>query len=79
MLLKDIEYDVAHIISGHPITLTYDLYTEVEDSRALLVPTKDQVLDPFFPVANEHAFATPFLRCSKFQSSWQKVERLDLA
>jgi hypothetical protein len=41
VLLKDIEHEVAPIISGHRVTLTYDLYTEADDNGALLVAVKD--------------------------------------
>ncbi len=47
VLLKDVEHEVTPIISGHRVTLTYDLYTEVDDGGALLVPANDQILDPF--------------------------------
>ena len=60
VLLKDVEHEVTPIISGHRVTLTYDLYTEVDDGGALLVPANDQILDPFCPLANERAFHDAF-------------------
>ena len=58
---KDIEHaEVASIISGYRVTLTYDLYTGADNGGALLVPAKDYVLNSFCPLANEHPFRDTF-------------------
>ena len=54
--LKNIEHEVAPIISGYRVTLTYNLYAEADDGSALQASAKDRALNPFCPLANERAF-----------------------
>src|SRR5260221_6226285 len=56
VLLKDIEHEVAPIISGYRVTLTYNLYAEADDGSALQASAKDRALNTFCPLANAHAF-----------------------
>lgn len=54
-MLKDVEHEIAPVISGHQVTLTYDLYAEDD------VPTKvQQASESSLPLANERAFRNAF-------------------
>jgi hypothetical protein len=57
VLLKDVEYEVAPVTSGHRVTLTYDLYDENDDGP---VSTKPQHASESIPPANERAFHNAF-------------------
>jgi 2OG-Fe(II) oxygenase superfamily len=53
---SDTEHEVAPVVSGHRVTLTYNLY--FDDERA---PAKDLVTEPPIPqVTNENAFRSAF-------------------
>jgi hypothetical protein len=58
VLLKDVEHEVAPVISGHRVTLTYDLYAENDDGP---VSTKvQQASESIPPLANERTFHDAF-------------------
>ncbi|KAI0275941.1 hypothetical protein BGY98DRAFT_747365 [Russula aff. rugulosa BPL654] len=54
VLLKDVEYEVAPVTSGHRVTLTYDLYDENDDGPVSTKPSES------IPLANERAFHDAF-------------------
>jgi hypothetical protein len=52
VLLNDVEHEVMPVISGHRVTLTYNLYRDVDDSTS----ARDSAEDPFSLLAYERAF-----------------------
>lgn len=55
-LFDDIEYEVSPVISGHGVTLTYNLH--LDDGGP--VSAKDPVAGPISPLANERIFREVF-------------------
>jgi hypothetical protein len=58
VLFKDVEHEVAPVISGHRVTLTYDLYAENDDGPVSM--KVQQASESIAPLANERAFYDAF-------------------